>query len=33
MRKFLGSLSVLLLAISAWAQNGMSVSEGTPLKV
>jgi hypothetical protein len=33
MRKFLGSLSVLLLAISAWAQNGMSVPEGTPLKV
>jgi hypothetical protein len=33
MRKLLGSLSVLLLAVSAWAQNGMSVPEGTPLKV
>jgi hypothetical protein len=33
MRKFLGSLSVLLLAISAWSQNGTSVPEGTPLKV
>jgi hypothetical protein len=33
MRKFLGSLSVLLLAVSAWAQGGMSVPEGTPLKV
>jgi hypothetical protein len=33
MRKFLGSLSVLLLAVSAWAQNGTSVPEGTPLKV
>jgi hypothetical protein len=33
MRKWLGSLSVLLLAVSAWAQNGLSVPEGTPLKV
>jgi hypothetical protein len=33
MRKFLGSLSMLLLAVSAWAQSGMSVPEGTPLKV
>jgi hypothetical protein len=33
MRKFLGSLSVLLLVVSAWAQAGMSVPEGTPLKV
>jgi hypothetical protein len=33
MRKFLGSLSVLLLAISAWSQNGTSVPEGTPLKI
>jgi hypothetical protein len=33
MRKWLGSLSVLLLAASAWAQNGLSVPEGTPLKV
>ncbi len=33
MRKLVGSLSVLLLAISAWAQGGISVPEGTPLKV
>lgn len=33
MRKLLGSLSVLLLAVSAWAQGGVSVPEGTPLKV
>jgi hypothetical protein len=33
MRKFLGSLSVLLLAVAAWAQSGVSVPEGTPLKV
>jgi hypothetical protein len=33
MRKLLGSLSVLLLAVSAWAQSGVSVPEGTPLKV
>jgi hypothetical protein len=33
MSKFLGSLSVLLLAVSAWAQTGTSVPEGTPLKV
>ncbi|MGC2196250.1 MAG: hypothetical protein WA628_16385 [Terriglobales bacterium] len=33
MKKCLGSLGVLLLAVSAWAQNGMSVPEGTPLKV
>jgi hypothetical protein len=33
MRKFLGSLSVLLLAAAAWAQSGISVPEGTPLKV
>lgn len=33
MRKLLGSMSVLLLAASAWAQSGMSVPEGTPLKV
>jgi hypothetical protein len=33
MRKLLGSFSVLLLAISAWAQGGVSVPEGTPLKV
>jgi hypothetical protein len=32
MRK-LGSISVLLLAASAWAQSGVSVPEGTPLKV
>ncbi len=33
MRKLLASLGVLLLAASAWAQNGLSVPEGTPLKV
>jgi len=33
MRKLLGSLSVLLLAVGTWAQNGVSVPEGTPLKV
>jgi len=33
MRKFLGSLSVMLLAAAAWAQTGVSVPEGTPLKV
>ena len=33
MRKLLGSLSVLLLAVSIWAQSGVSVPEGTPLKV
>jgi hypothetical protein len=33
MRKWLGSVGVLLLAVSAWAQNGLSVPEGTPLKV
>src|SRR6266481_3415015 len=33
MRKLSGSLSVLLLAASAWAQSGVSVPEGTPLKV
>jgi hypothetical protein len=33
MRKWLGSISVLLLAASAWAQSGVSVPEGTPLKV
>jgi hypothetical protein len=33
MRKLLGSLSVFLLAVAAWAQNGVSVPEGTPLKV
>lgn len=33
MRKFLGSLSILLLAAAAWAQGGVSVPEGTPLKV
>jgi hypothetical protein len=33
MRKLLGSLSVLLLAVSVWAQGGVSVPEGTPLKV
>ena len=33
MRKWLGSLSILLLAASAWAQNGPAVPEGTPLKV
>jgi hypothetical protein len=32
MRKFLGSLSVMLLAAAAWAQT-VSVPEGTPLKV
>lgn len=32
MRKFLGSLSVVLLAVAAWAQT-VSVPEGTPLKV
>jgi hypothetical protein len=33
MRKILGILSVLLLAVSAWAQSALSVPEGTPLKV
>jgi hypothetical protein len=33
MRKFWGSVSVLLLAASAWAQTATSVPEGTPLKV
>jgi hypothetical protein len=33
MRKFWGGLSILLLAVSGWAQNGTSVPEGTPLKV
>jgi len=33
MRKWLGSVAVLLLVVSAWAQNGVSVPEGTPLKV
>jgi len=33
MRKFLGSLSVMLLAAAGWAQTGVSVPEGTPLKV
>lgn len=33
MRKFLGVLGALLLAGSAWAQNGMTVPEGTALKV
>jgi hypothetical protein len=33
MKKFLGSLSVMLLAAAAWAQTGVSVPEGTPLKV
>ncbi len=33
MRKFLGALGALLLAGSAWAQNGMTVPEGTALKV
>jgi hypothetical protein len=33
MRKWLGSLSILLLAVSVWAQNGPAVPEGTPLKV
>lgn len=33
MRKIVGSLSVLLLAVTAWAQGGLSVPEGTPLKV
>jgi len=33
MRKFWGSVSVLLLAVSAWAQTATSVPEGTPLKV
>jgi len=33
MKKLLASLGVMLLAISAWAQSGISVPEGTPLKV
>jgi len=33
MKKWLGGISVLLLAVGAWAQNGASVPEGTPLKV
>jgi hypothetical protein len=33
MRKFWGSVSVLLLAVSTWAQTATSVPEGTPLKV
>jgi hypothetical protein len=33
MRKVLGSMGVLLLAVSAWAQSNVSVPEGTPLKV
>jgi hypothetical protein len=33
MRKFLGILGALLLAGSAWAQNGTTVPEGTALKV
>jgi hypothetical protein len=33
MRKFWGSVSVLLLAASAWAQTATSVPEGTPLKI
>lgn len=33
MRKFLGVLGALLLAGSAWAQTGMTVPEGTALKV
>jgi hypothetical protein len=33
MRKFQGSLSVMLLAAAAWAQTAVSVPEGTPLKV
>ena len=33
MRRLLASAGVLLLAASAWAQNGVSVPEGTPLKV
>jgi len=33
MRKLLGVLGALLLAGSAWAQNGMTVPEGTALKV
>src|ERR1700741_2654092 len=33
MRKFLGSLSVLLITGVAWGQSGVSVPEGTPLKV
>ena len=33
MRKFLGVLGALLLAGSAWAQNGLTVPEGTALKV
>jgi hypothetical protein len=33
MRKFWGSVSVLLLAVSMWAQTAPSVPEGTPLKV
>ena len=33
MRKWFGCWSVLLLAVSAWAQNGLAVPEGTPLKI
>jgi hypothetical protein len=32
MRKFAATLGVLLLAAAAWAQTGVSVPEGTPLK-
>jgi len=32
MRKFAATLGVLLLAAAAWAQTGLSVPEGTPLK-
>ena len=33
MKKTLASLAVMLLAVTAWAQNGTPVPEGTPLKV
>jgi hypothetical protein len=32
MRKFAATLGAVLLAAAAWAQNGISVPEGTPLK-
>src|SRR5919198_3542342 len=33
MKKLLASLAILLMAATAWAQNAVSVPEGTPLKI
>ena len=33
MKRLLASFAVLLMAAAAWAQNAMSVPEGTPLKI